>query len=565
MSADLVGTEELPTGARRTAARDVLARWHLPLLLVLCGVLYLSGLGLRPLWDKDEGMHAATARTMLESGDWLTPYFNGEPFFDKPPLFTWLVALSFGLLGFSEFAARLPAALCGTAGVVLTYLLGRRMGGASLGWIAALVLATCFEYVVLSVAVVHDIALACAILLALLGLWRCAEPGEDGDRHGWVMFWLGTGLAILAKGPVGILPPALAVLFVVATGRRELLRTLRMGPGLLLAAALSVPWYAAMLREHPDYLNNFILERVVGSFGGESRNHHVRPFYYYVPVLLGAILPWTAYLPAALRAGLRAALVERDASARLLLLWLGATFAVFSLATSKLATYILPCLPAVALLVARVWRDAAARGSVDREIRVAKLAFVALLAASLLWIRLHPPPRWLAGDMTLEEVLRLGSIALAGQALVALLLVGSRVRAALAGEVATLAALLLVFTLSTAPKLASHRSSKELAARIDRWLPPGADLPVFGRVVGVGDAALFYTGRRALVVPDAPTLRDYLSSPEPVVCVLAEEHLPLVSELDYHVLERVGTRLIISNAPAPSDSIWQSSRARSRH
>ncbi len=552
MSASDFGVVE-SAGARRTAARS--ARRDLPLLILLCGVLYLSGLGLRPLWDKDEGMHAAIARTMLEGGDWLTPSFNGVPFFDKPPLFTWLVALSFWLLGYSELAARLPAALCGTGGVVLTYLLWSRMGGAGLGRIAALVLATCFEYVVLSIVVVHDIALAFAVLLSLLGLWRCIAEEHAGSA--WLLFWLGTGLAILAKGPVGLLPPALAVLFSAVTRRRDVLRTLRVGPGTLITAAVAGPWYLAMLWQHPDYLHAFVFERVLASFDAGTRNHS-RPLYYYIPVLLGAILPWTAYLPAALRAGARAAFVERDTAARFLLLWLGTTFAVFSLATSKLATYLLPCLPAAALLVARLWREALLRGAAGRELAIAKLVMVALIALAAAQ---RPPARWFAGDMTLGEVHLLGSIVLAGQALVAGLLVASRLRAALAGEVATLAALLLAFTLSTAPKLESHRSSKQLSARLDHWLAPGAPIPVFGRIVGVVDAALFYSGRHALEVPDASYLRDYLRTPEPVVCVLAEEHLPLVRTLDFHVVDRVGTRLIISNVPARSELVWKHFRA----
>jgi 4-amino-4-deoxy-L-arabinose transferase-like glycosyltransferase len=312
-----------------------------------------------------------------------------------------------------------------------------------------------------------------------------------------------------------------------------------------------------MVWQHPDYLRAFVFERVLESFHAGSRNH-ARPLYYYVPVLLGAILPWTAYLPAALRAGARAAFVDRDVAARFLLLWLGGTFTVFSLATAKLATYLLPCLPAAALLVARLWHEALLREAPSRALAIAKLVMVALIAVAA---GLRPPARWLAGDMTLAEVRLLGSIVLAGQAVVAALLLTSRLRAALAGEVATLAALLLAFTLSTAPKLESHRSSKELAARLDHWLEPGAPIPVFGRVVGVVDAALFYSGRDAFEVPDASYLRDYLRSAEPVVCVLAEAHLPLVSALDFHIVERVGTRLIISNVEAPSELAWTRSRA----
>jgi 4-amino-4-deoxy-L-arabinose transferase-like glycosyltransferase len=546
-------SEKLPIPERLAAAASCTgtsrARWHVPLLLALCGALYLSGLASRPLWDTDEGMHAATARAMVESGDWLTPRFNGRPFYDKPVLFTWLVAGSFWLLGFSELAARLPAALLGIAGVVLTYRLGRRMRDAEVGLLAALILATSLQYVVLSITVVHDIALAWAVLLSLLGFWGCVDARGNTTRNAG-LFWLGAALGVLAKGPVGLLPILLATLFIAITGRRHLVKALRIGSGSVVFALIALPWYLAMAWTHPDYARSFLLERVLESFSASS-THHVRSLFYYVPVLLGALLPWSAYLPLALRSGVRAGFADRDASALLLVLWLGATFAIFTLASSKLASYLLPLLPAAALLIASVWQDALRSGTAPRSLWIPKLLLVAGMWVLATMLHVRGAGRWLAGDLTLADTLRLAGVIAAGQSVAAGLLIASRLRAAFVAEVASFAAVLLVFTFSTAPTLASHRSSKELAARLEHWLAPGEPVAFFGRIVGIGDAALFYSGRRGFVLREARDLRAYLRAREPVVCVLAEAHLSRVSGIDFHVVERAGTRLIISNVPAP--------------
>ena len=119
-------------------------------LVLLCLALFFLRLGGFALWDIDEGMHASTSKIMVQSGDWLAPVYNGEPFYDKPPLYNWFVALSFLVFGFTEFAARLPSALLGLGTVLLTYRFGRRMLGAEAAFLGAAVLATSLEFVVLS-------------------------------------------------------------------------------------------------------------------------------------------------------------------------------------------------------------------------------------------------------------------------------------------------------------------------------------------------------------------------------------------------------------------------------
>ena len=149
-------------------------------LVGLCLFLFFFYLGSRDLWDVDEGMHSVSAKHVVESGDWVTPSYNGKAFLDKPMLFTWLVAVSFMALGFTELAARLPAAMVGLAGVWVTYLLGRRMFGTRTGFMAGAVLASSMLYLVMSRTVVHDIALG---LFTSLALYLFYIAVVDDDRR----------------------------------------------------------------------------------------------------------------------------------------------------------------------------------------------------------------------------------------------------------------------------------------------------------------------------------------------------------------------------------------------
>src|SRR5512143_854370 len=149
------GEEEKPL--RGFAKEDMLVVLALGLL---CLVLFFFRLGAIPLWDVDEGMHAATSKDMVLTGDWVTPKVNGKNFYDKTALFNWMVAAAFEAFGFTEFAARFPAAVLGLAIVLLTYFFGRQLFGRAAGFLAAAVLATSPEFIVLSRSVVHDISLA---------------------------------------------------------------------------------------------------------------------------------------------------------------------------------------------------------------------------------------------------------------------------------------------------------------------------------------------------------------------------------------------------------------------
>ena len=349
-------------------------RWGLPLalgaLLGLCALAFFSQLGGLGLLDKTEGLFVEVPRQMLLSGDWITPRWNGEPFFDYPVWGYWMVALSFRLFGVSVWAARLPVALAASATVFALFALvlllapadepqQRRLGRALL---CATVLCLSPGWIGWGRTSVTDMFLASAIGLALIG-FALAHGATDRPwlrRLGRACLALFTAVAVLAKGPVGLLLPLVVIgLFLLLKGRP--LRPLPLGAwlpmaGLLLAVVL--PWYALVTAANgSSFLVRFLGTSNLQRFTAVIYNHPGPP-WFYLPWLLLLLLPWSVYLPLAL-ARLRFWRLSRwrrpqppgSDLALLAALWLLVVVVFFSAAATKLPGYILPALPAAALLV----------------------------------------------------------------------------------------------------------------------------------------------------------------------------------------------------------------------
>jgi 4-amino-4-deoxy-L-arabinose transferase-like glycosyltransferase len=307
---------------------------------------------------------------MHESGDWVTPRWNGETFFDYPVWGYWMVALSFRLYGISAWAARLPVALAATATVFAVFALvlrlaptgepvDRRVDRATL---AAMVLALCPGWIGWGRSSVTDMFLSSAIALALLGFFLAyaSAAGSAARRLGHVALALFSAIAVLAKGPVGLLLPVLVIVaFLLLRGR--LLKELRRMPLLPMAAlflGVALPWYALATRANGmDFLGRFLgfsnLERFTSVL-----YDHPGPPWFYLPWVLLLLLPWSLFLPVAVsrfrpwRSAPWASVSPGADLPLFALVWLVMIVAFFSAAATKLPGYILPAVPGGALLLA---------------------------------------------------------------------------------------------------------------------------------------------------------------------------------------------------------------------
>ncbi len=388
--------------AKTAKPKTLTSEWPLLLGLVLLGLtLFGYRLGVPGLMDPDEGRYAEIAREILLLRDWHIPHLNLFPYLEKPPLVYWLTALSFKVLGYTELAARLPSAAAALGGLLLAYGLARSLWGTGPALMGATVLATCSGYVVLGRLLTLDMTFAFLLNLAI-GLGYLAL--RRGRSRLWPWAYGALGLAVLSKGPVALLlagaiwglwilfnspPPQPSPLkgegvkaraksagassgvhtpsplkgVEVNTGAllklRELLALLFQPWIWLLLAGLVLPWFVYVQWRYPVFFHYFILEQHFGRF--LSPAFHPEPVYYYGPVLLGLLLPWSVLLPWAWRRG------RRDPDRLFLMIWAGVVIVFFSLSRGKLAPYILPALLPLALLLGRGLAEMAGAGRDGRQ------------------------------------------------------------------------------------------------------------------------------------------------------------------------------------------------------
>lgn len=306
----------------------------------------------------DEPVYGQVGKEMSHAGlaGWLSPRYGGQLWFDKPPLFYWMTALSMRCFGVTEFAARLPSALLSVGLVAATYALARRASPSTPKaalW-AGFVLATSVQFFTLARAAVTDMTLAVCLTLALYGLyaWTQASQGR------WmVLAGLMTGLGMLAKGPVAlVLLGAQAIAYLLLTRQAKRLLSPALWAGFALCLAVGLPWFLLMIHLHGQLFIQGFLEANNVTRYLSAEHKETSPFWFFLPVLLGGFFPWSLALPGSLilawRQG-RLALTERTADNPALFfgLWAALVFVFFSLSQSKLVTYIFPLYPAAAVLL----------------------------------------------------------------------------------------------------------------------------------------------------------------------------------------------------------------------
>ncbi|MGA9379500.1 MAG: glycosyltransferase family 39 protein, partial [Phormidium sp.] len=369
-------------------------------VLLIGWLAFFWHLGSVGLVDETEPLFAEAARQMVVTGDWITPYFNGETRFDKPALVYWLMAIAYHTIGVNEWAVRLPSALSAMALTALGFYTLQRFGFPSLqgsrgeensklkafpvpstqflsAWIGAALIALNPITIAWARTGVSDMLLSGCIGTSLLCFFigyaaKDESNSPENSRSFWfnispwyIAFYVLSALAVLTKGPVGIVLPVIIIAgFVIYLGNwREVWREMRPVWGSLIFSAIALPWYIlCYLRNGNDFIEAFFGYHNVERFT-QVVNRHSAPWYFYFLVVLVGFFPWSIYLPLAI-AKLRFWQVKKwRNSARssqlglFALAWFFGIFGFFTIAVTKLPSYVIPLMPAAAILVALLFSE----------------------------------------------------------------------------------------------------------------------------------------------------------------------------------------------------------------
>jgi 4-amino-4-deoxy-L-arabinose transferase-like glycosyltransferase len=367
---------------------DIAKRPYLALALSILWLLFFTGVaffwhsGSIGLVDETEPLFAEASRQMTVTGNWITPYFNGETRFDKPALVYWLQALGFLTIGVNEWAVRLPSALAAMGMVCLGFYTlywyqrqeerlqeGSRSAKPWLtAGLGAAIMALTPQTIAWARTGVSDMLLvgcmASATLCFYLGYAQLRQPKVQ--QRWYLACYILIGLAVLTKGPVGIVLPGLTIgSFLLYLGNFwQVWREMRALRGLLIVALLSVPWYILVSLQNPQtFIASFFGYHNVERFTSVV-NRHSAPWYFYFLVVLVGFAPWSIFLPvsiARLRFWRRSWWRSQERSSQLglfALFWFASVFIFFTIAVTKLPSYVLPLMPAAAILVTLLWNSA---------------------------------------------------------------------------------------------------------------------------------------------------------------------------------------------------------------
>lgn len=508
----------------------------LTLVLLSCLTFFL-GLGRQAITDSDEGFYAEAAREMVESGDWLTPHFNYADRWQKPVLYYWLTAATSAIAGVSEGAARFWSALSGLGLVLLTRSAARGITADDrAAWLAGAIVATCYGYFAMARMALPDLPLAFCITLCI---WSVLQQR-------WPVAGLAAGLGFLMKGPVALVVPVLAI--VPIWWREGRLRTrpvtLRdLAIAALMFAVVGLPWYVAMTLTHGTaYLQGFFAGDNLERFATDRFNEP-RAFWFYLPIVIGGMLPWSMYMVVlpwrSLTGVLRRRRTPTDGEWRLLL-WTAVPLVFFTLSIGKQPRYILPVLPPLAILLAasitvRPKADTTYSGNTNkmRGIAIATwmTAVLYIALAVLLW---RARPLFITAYPALS---RIAVVVMGGSGLVLAAMALTR-RWHLLPEVATGCAAALMLSVQFGalagirPEPVEEMTALVAAQRTQS--EPVGQYQVFVRNL------VFYAGFKQEELYDEARALDFVKSPQRVLLVVREADLPRLESVAGVSLMRLG-------------------------
>ncbi len=537
------------------------------LLTIISSCFFFSGLDGIALTDPDETFYAQTAKEMLERGEWLTPYLYGKPQFEKPILFYWALELSFKIFKVNEFAARFPSAMFGFMGLIAMYLLGRLLFNNRTGIIAAVILATNVEYVILSRACITDMALFFFMLLGSLfffyGYLR-ARPVF------YVLSSMAFGLAVLTKGPVFVALPLVTILVFLAASKD--LKALKKLPYLWCIAGfviVTAPWYLVMYKIHgAPFIDTFFGFHNVTRFL-ESEHKIGSQVYYNIPVIMGGFFPWSAFLPFGLWRAYKNAFSAghpEKTGAVFALAWFVVFFLFFTASSTKLPTYIFPVFLSAALMTAAGWDRLVDARPAPGTIKAMSLSYYLMITVivlgsigALIYVKIDEPALF-SGVLVTCSILILGII----PSLIAF--TGRKYLWAFCLVVYALAILLYPVKRLVLSQIEPYETSKEVSQVLSFVMNEGEKVGAESRFM---EGIAFYTGKYPVNLDKHHDLVQFISSDERGWCVMKDKNHRELYELETkpyclkpsYMIFKVGKRSIVTNT-MPDDGIYMLKRER---
>ena len=324
-------------------------RWTIPLLVLAFIAFYLLPLGTHGLWIPDETRYAQIGQQILVDGNWITPHFMDLRYFEKPIAGYWMIAIGQAIFGENLFGVRIASAIATGLSVFLAYAVARRLWNDPRKSFACALVYMTFGLIAGQAGYSNlDPQFTLWVNLSLVALWFAVDSRTTRDRLiSWAVLGFACGMGFMTKGFLALLLPVLIALPYMVWQKR-FLELVKYGlVAMLVAALVSLPWILAVHAQEPDYWNFFFWHEHIRRFAGEDAQHG-RPWWFYLPLMVVASLPWVALLPATFKDAWQN---KRHASVVFLLMWLLLPLALFSLSKGKLPTYIMPCMLPLALLL----------------------------------------------------------------------------------------------------------------------------------------------------------------------------------------------------------------------
>ncbi len=360
------------------------------ILLLIPFILYIGLLSVMPQMEPDEARYSLIPSAMNQSGNYITPHIKNVIYLEKPPLVSWATAISFKVFGENDFSARLFAALCAWGCILLAYFIGRHFRDEKTGLYAAMLLTISAFPFVLGHINILDMPLT---FFVSLSIWLGYLALQKQKKYLYYLFYFICALAFLTKGVIGVVfPLGILVIWLVWTGKWRQIWKLFSPIGILLFLIVVCPWLIMAQKENPDFLWFFFVREHFLRFTTKMHGK-TEPFYFYLPILVGGLIPWLLYLIKAWKNRyITESLFSLDEN-KLLIVWFLLIFIFYTVSSSKLVTYIAPVFLPLALFAGCIFKKYEEEMPMEQNTRQVIIYRLAIIFQSLIFfIILMLPP-----------------------------------------------------------------------------------------------------------------------------------------------------------------------------